>query len=73
MLTDKESPVHAAVRGNQREILREFLQRDANINSSNTRGDTPLTLAVAVGNEWILNDLLSAGSNPARHSRFVYP
>ena len=45
---------------------------EADINSTNNNGDTALTLAVATGNEELLQDLLAAGSNPAKRSRLLH-
>ena len=67
--TDKDTPVHAAVRANQQSVVRELLQMEADINSANKNGDTALTLAVGTGNKELLQDLLAAGSNPAQCSR----
>ena len=44
---------------------------EADINSANNNGDTALTLAVASGNEELLQDLLAAGSNPAKRPRLL--
>ena len=69
--SDKDTPVHAAVRSNQQSVVRELLQMEADINSANNNGDTALTLAVGTGNEELLQDLLAAGSNPANQCRYV--
>ena len=52
-------------------MVRELLQMEADINSANNNGDTALTLAVASGNEELLQDLLAAGSNPAKRPRLL--
>ena len=70
-LTDNDTPVHAAVRANHQSVVRELLQMEADINSGNNNGDTALTLAVASGNEELLQDLLAAGSNPAKRPRLL--
>ena len=73
IFSDRDTPVLAAVRANQRTVVKELLQMEADINAANKAGDTALTLAVGTGNTQLLQDLLAAGCNPASRTRCQKP
>lgn len=70
-LSDQDTPVLAAVRCNQRAVVKELLAMGVDVNTANAGGDTALTLAVATGNTELVQDLLAAGCNPAKRIGYV--
>ena len=58
------TPLHAAIAGNQREAVALLLQNGANPNTTDSGGWTPLHLAAHGGSESIAKDLLAAGADP---------
>jgi ankyrin repeat protein len=58
------TPLHAAIAGNQREAVSLLLQNGANPNGVDSGGWTPLHLAAHSGADSIARDLLEAGADP---------
>ncbi|MFL5759338.1 MAG: ankyrin repeat domain-containing protein [Thermomicrobiales bacterium] len=58
------TPLHAAVAGNQRESVVLLLQHGANVNATDAGGWTPLGLAAHEGRGPIIEILLAAGADP---------
>jgi ankyrin repeat protein len=58
------TPLHAAIAGNQREAVSMLIRNGANVNAVDSGGWTPLHLAAHSGTESIVRDLLEAGADP---------
>jgi uncharacterized protein len=59
------TPLHAAIAGNQREAVALLIRNGANVNATDNGGWTPLHLAAHSGTESIVADLLQAGADPS--------
>lgn len=59
-----QTPLHYAVRENNREVVRLLLHSGANSNARSSSGDTPLQFAVAKGYPDIVELLLNSGADP---------
>jgi hypothetical protein len=60
----KETPLHLAIKFNDIEAVRILLDAGANINSSNIRFDTALTLAIKSKNEAVCAFIIQRGPDP---------
>ena len=61
---DKESPLHTAVRlGRLDDIQRIIEEKNVDIDDTNANHETPLHLACALGNKYIVHILISNGAN----------
>jgi uncharacterized protein len=58
------TPLHAAIAGNQREATALLIRNGSNVNAVDSGGWTPLHLAAHSGTESIVRDLLEAGADP---------
>lgn len=57
------TPLHTAITGNHRVLVRQLLARGADVNSKNNDGDTPLQLALERDNKSIIKLLKQHGAN----------
>ncbi|NJN07509.1 MAG: ankyrin repeat domain-containing protein [Richelia sp. RM1_1_1] len=60
---DKETPLHTAIKNQDKKLIKKLIDNDDNINSSNTVGATPLHYAASFGDEEIINLLINKGAN----------
>lgn len=61
---DGESSLFYAVRHNLPELVKEIINRGADVNEQNYHGRTPLYVAVALRNKCIAKQLLNSGADP---------
>ncbi len=57
------TPLHIAVIGNHRVLVRQLLTRGAHVDTKNNAGDSPLDLATKSGNQTIIKLLEQFGAN----------
>lgn len=65
MGADKTSLLFFAAAGGNLPVLKQLIARDAEINTTNSRGHTPLMVAAMNNHPETLRILLAAGANPA--------
>jgi ankyrin repeat protein len=59
-----DSPLHIAVMGRDYDTVQQLLENNANVNSQNLRGRTPLFTACCSSNVRAVEMLLAAGADP---------
>jgi ankyrin repeat protein len=55
--------IHYAAQYNHPDLVRDLSAREGNLNLSNVNGDTPLNLAIKMGNDEVVKELLNNKAN----------
>jgi cytohesin len=64
-----ETPLETAIRARRIEIAQLLIERGANVNARNPKGETLLHLAVRINDPNLVKMLLAAGAYPTARSR----
>ena len=71
--SDKDSPLHNAVHGDNVAIAQLLIEKGAKVDVKNENGDTPLQLALKDGHEKLFMLMLKHGGKEEKLSSFRFP